>query len=261
MAQVELIYDADCPNVEAARVQLRQALGSTGHPPEWVEWNRSDPESPSYARQFGSPTMLIDGRDVAGVPPADEANCCRVYQDGSGQFHGVPSVETIARALGNSTSRTAASNRTAATVRAWLPIVPAVGVSLLPKLACPACWPAYAGLLSAVGLGFLTDTADLLRLTGLFLMVAVGALGWRAGGRRGYGPFALGLLAATVVTVGKFFFDSNQAMYGGIALLVGASLWNSWPKSAASTACPACEPAGQLHQIDSPNSGRRFSNG
>jgi mercuric ion transport protein len=32
--------------------------------------------------------------------------------------------------------------------------LPGVGVSLLPKLTCPACWPAYAGLLSSVGLGF-----------------------------------------------------------------------------------------------------------
>jgi mercuric ion transport protein len=261
MAQVELIYDADCLNVDAARQQLRQALDSTGHRPEWVEWNRSDPESPAYARGYGSPTVLVDGKDVVGVPPADEANCCRVYQDGSGQFHGVPSVEAIVSALGNTTGGTTASNRTAATVRAWLPMVPAIGVSLLPKLACPACWPAYAGLLSAVGLGFLTDTAYLLPLTVLSLVVAVGALGWRAGRRRGYGPFVLGLLAATVVIVGKFLFDSNPAMYGGIALLVGASLWNSWPKSTASTACPACEPTGQLPQIDPPNSSRRFSNG
>lgn len=261
MPQVELIYDADCPNVDGARRQLRLALDSKGHPPEWGEWNRSDSESPPHAQQYGSPTVLIDGKDVAGASPSEEVNCCRVYQDGSGQFHGVPSVEVIVRALENSTGVTAASSRTAATVRAWLPIVPAVGVSLLPKLACPACWPAYAGLLGAVGLGFLTDTAYLLPLTSLFLVVAVGALGWRASRRRGYGPFALGLLAASVVIVGKFFFDSNPEMYGGIALLVGASLWNSWPRSSASTACPNCEPAGQLHQIDSPNSSRRLSNG
>lgn len=46
---------------------------------------------------------------------------------------------------------------------------PNIGVSFLPKLACPACWPAYAGLLSSVGLGFLIKTAYLLSLTIGFL--------------------------------------------------------------------------------------------
>src|SRR6185436_814844 len=27
--------------------------------------------------------------------------------------------------------------------------IPGIGVALLPKLACPLCWPAYAGILSS----------------------------------------------------------------------------------------------------------------
>ena len=37
--------------------------------------------------------------------------------------------------------------------RSWkrsLSVLPGVGISLLPKLSCPLCWPAYAGLLSSV---------------------------------------------------------------------------------------------------------------
>src|SRR5260370_27513328 len=45
---------------------------------------------------------------------------------------------------------------------------PGIGVSLLPKLMCPACWPAYAAVLSSVGLGFLISTTYLLPLTALF---------------------------------------------------------------------------------------------
>ena len=41
-------------------------------------------------------------------------------------------------------------------------VIPGIGVSLMPKLICPLCWPAYAGLLSAVGLGFLIDARNLL---------------------------------------------------------------------------------------------------
>ncbi len=62
--------------------------------------------------------------------------------------------------------------------RVWkqnLYAAPGIGLSLLPKIACPACWPAYAGLLSSIGLGFLIpNRAYLLPLTAIFLAVAVG---------------------------------------------------------------------------------------
>src|SRR5690606_38639800 len=103
----------------------------------------------------------------------------------------------------------------------------------LPKVACPACWPAYAGFLSSVGLGFLLETTYLLPLTAAFLATALGALAYRAKRRRGYIPFALGLFAAAVVLAGKFAFESDPAMYAGLAILVGASLWNSWPHTTA----------------------------
>ena len=63
-------------------------------------------------------------------------------------------------------------------------VLPGIGVSLMPKLICPLCWPAYAGLLSAVGLGFLINARNLLVFTALFLMFAVTALAFRARRRR-----------------------------------------------------------------------------
>lgn len=42
-------------------------------------------------------------------------------------------------------------------------VAPGIGVSLLPKLICPLCWPAYAGLLSALGLSFLINARNLVR--------------------------------------------------------------------------------------------------
>lgn len=116
--------------------------------------------------------------------------------------------------------------------RTWkqsLLTVPGLGVSLLPKLACPFCWPAYAGLPSSVGLGFLISTKYLLPFTAAFLAIAVGALAFRAKSRRGYGPFVLGVLAAVGVLVGKFYWKSNPTMYAAVALLVIASVWNAWP--------------------------------
>ena len=67
-------------------------------------------------------------------------------------------------------------------------VLPGIGVSLMPKLICPLCWPAYAGVLSTVGLGFLVNARNLLIVTGAFLIIAVSALAFRARRRRGYGP-------------------------------------------------------------------------
>jgi hypothetical protein len=74
------------------------------------------------------------------------------------------------------------------------------------------------------------QTAYLLPLTILALVLAVAALGFRASRRRGYGPFVLGLAAAVGLVIGKFVADSNLAVYGSIAALVASSLWNSSPK-------------------------------
>jgi mercuric ion transport protein len=97
--KVEFIYDSDCPNVAEARAQLLRAFTETGISPRWVEWNRSSVEAPSYARSFGSPTLLVNGHDVAGQTSASGNACCRLYADPSGMLKGVPSVDQIVAAL------------------------------------------------------------------------------------------------------------------------------------------------------------------
>lgn len=95
MTSVELIFDATCPNVEAARSALRQALG----PLAWIEWERADPAAPPYARAYASPTVLVGGRDVAGASALDAGSGCRVYTRANGTFAGAPSAEMILEAL------------------------------------------------------------------------------------------------------------------------------------------------------------------
>ncbi len=117
--------------------------------------------------------------------------------------------------------------------RTWkhgLMTLPSVGVSMLPKLVCPVCWPAYAGLLSSIGLGFLMSTVYLLPLTAGFLFLALSALSFRARKRRGYRPFVLGLFAASGILLGKFVWESHASTYSAVGLLVIASLWNAWPR-------------------------------
>ncbi len=130
-------------------------------------------------------------------------------------------------------------------VGAWkhgLAAAPGIGASLLPKLMCPLCWPAYAGLLSTLGLSFLISTVYLLPVTAVLLLLAAGSLTFRASRRRGLKPFWLGLGAAILVLGGKFYFESVVVTYAGIILLVMASAWNVWPRRVNTSFCPACIP-------------------
>jgi hypothetical protein len=113
---------------------------------------------------------------------------------------------------------------------------------MLPKLVCPACWPAYAALLSSIGLGFLLSTVYLLPVTVVFLTLTLGAIAFRASQRNGYGPFLLGLVAAIAVLLGKFVWTSKPSMYAAFGLLVIASFWNAWPHRREVALCSGCEP-------------------
>lgn len=111
----------------------------------------------------------------------------------------------------------------------------------LPKLLCPVCWPAYAGVISSLGLTSMLNTAWLIPLTIITLVLILGTLGFRAGTRRGFSPFILGMLGASVLLVGEFIMKVMPLMYTGGALLIAASIWNGWPrKKDALSGCPAC---------------------
>ena len=242
MPKVEFIYDADCPNIEATRKNLLHAFSQTDLSSRWQEWDRALPESPVRVRGYGSPSILVDGLDVAEMKPSNGANCCRIYTDGEGRLTGFPTVEMIAAKL----SETKTPSVSWSDKGRWHSVIAAmhaIATTLLPKLTCPACWPAYAGILSAIGLGFVDYTPYLFPLTSAFLALAVFSLGYRAKKRRGYRPLIVGIIAAMVVSIGKFAFTSDAAMYGGIALLMAGSLWNSWPqKERDNGSCPTCNP-------------------
>jgi len=120
---------------------------------------------------------------------------------------------------------------------------PAVAVSLLPKVVCPICSPAYAALLSSLGLGFLASSTYLLPVTVGFLAIAIGALFFRASKRQGLGPFRIGFVATACVIVGKFWIDSTSVIYVGVGLLIVASVWNAVPKRKTPDVCSACLPS------------------
>jgi mercuric ion transport protein len=227
MPSLDLIYEKDCPNAALARANLRKALEVIGWTQRWNEHVIGDARAPERVRGYGSPTILVDGTDVAGASHAGEASC-RLYASRDGHV-GAPAVAQIVAALRN---RLTPGPR-GPSLPKWCAAgcaVPAVGTALLPALGCPACWPAYAGLLSSLGLGFLADTRWLLAVTGAALLVSLGALAFRSSGRHGSGPFLVGLVAALVILVGKFLAGSNSLLYGGVVGLTAASVWNAWPK-------------------------------
>ena len=97
--RVELVYDHDCPNVDEARAALLHAFAQVGVSLVWVEWDRKAPDSPAYVRGYGSPTILVNGKDVAGAQLGTGVDCCRVYSSDERGLRGIPPVELIVAAL------------------------------------------------------------------------------------------------------------------------------------------------------------------
>ena len=242
---VELIYDADCPNVAAARSVLIKAFTRTGVSARWREWERSAPDSPDYARQYGSPTLLVDGQDVAGAAPVAGVGACRVYAGGEGKLSRTPPLDAVCSALLRASHGKPARTRWQAVVAS----LPAVGTALLPKLTCPLCFPAYAAVLSALGLEFMDYTPYLLPLTAAFLAVAVVVLALQSRRIGNLYPLLLGMAASATVLTGKFHFDSEWLMGGGIVLLVAAVFLGGRMKSGSPASCPACAPGGSERQV------------
>ncbi len=95
---IDFIWDTQCPNAKAARTNLMKAFSRVGLPPSWNEWRIGDEDNPERTLGFGSPTILINGKDLLGTSGA-KGNSCRLYQNSGGKLSGVPDVETIATAL------------------------------------------------------------------------------------------------------------------------------------------------------------------
>lgn len=120
--------------------------------------------------------------------------------------------------------------------RGWMGIPSAV-LAALP--ACPACYPAYLALLSGLGLGALESFEAQVAVTVVFLLIALGSLAYRARDRRGFAPLVTGAIAASIVLISKLVLGFDLGTYAGVAVLVGASIWNVWPQPDLD--CASCE--------------------
>ena len=122
-------------------------------------------------------------------------------------------------------------------------LVSAIGAALTPKLVCPVCWPAYVALASALGLGFLINTKNLLIISIVFLLIALIALYSQCKKRKDFKPFWLGLAGALLILVGRFVLGNLIILYSGAVLLVFACIHNVfdfWLKRKKKD-CMSCE--------------------
>src|SRR5262245_39623159 len=123
-------------------------------------------------------------------------------------------------------------SRAASRWQALSAAMPGVGVSILVAAKCPACWLAYAGLLTMPGVAWLLGEASFMLVTVGLLGIALASLANRAHARRGYRPLVLGIGAVSLILIEKWWLASSWLLALGLVLLVSASLWNAWPPQA-----------------------------
>ena len=143
--KIQLLHFRGCPNVDAARSALRDALAAEriDAPIEELDVEASD--APTWARGWGSPTILIDGKDVAGQEPSGSTSC-RLYAGGA------PSVEAIRARIAAARPLTPATGKPVA-----LPIIGAVTAAIAASACCLV--PAVLAIVGVSGVGFASSIA------------------------------------------------------------------------------------------------------
>ena len=98
--EVRLVYFEGCPSWQLARTRLRQGLDRLGRADVSISEVRVETADEATAAGFaGSPTILINGRDLFPRSTAWAGGlACRLYRSPTGST-GVPRVEDIVSAL------------------------------------------------------------------------------------------------------------------------------------------------------------------
>jgi hypothetical protein len=104
---VELLWWEGCPSTERALSELRAALTELGLEDAQLESREvATDEQAAQSGFVGSPTILIDGQDVA--PPGDDEPTglsCRVYRRRDGRISPTPDPEQLREALRRAAAR------------------------------------------------------------------------------------------------------------------------------------------------------------
>ena len=226
--KVELIYDEDCPNAQGARELIGTAIKKLRPAAEYVEHCRQDKAAPDYVRAYGSPSILVNGVDIFDPEHAQTGDSCRLYRDARG-VSGLPPVSALESALAG----TEHTGLHLARQTSLLAALGTFGLAALPALTCPACWPAYAGLIGALGLGFFNYTPYVTPALLLLAPLSLGTVAWqsyraRHARKHAYLPVVVGALGVLTLFAARWLFPVDSLQYAGIGLLVWASVWNVW---------------------------------
>jgi hypothetical protein len=116
--EVELLWWDGCPSTERARSELALALAELGLPDAEIRMREIRTDAQARAAEFGgSPTILIDGQDLVGAPPArpgdgelgdgDEPGglSCRIYRRRDGRISPTPDPDDLREALRRAATR------------------------------------------------------------------------------------------------------------------------------------------------------------
>ena len=97
---VRFLFYEDCPSHELALERLREVLAEERISTD-VEVVKVESEEQAQELRFvGSPTILLNGQDIASPPPDSRyALTCRAYRLEDGRISPLPSPDTIRRAI------------------------------------------------------------------------------------------------------------------------------------------------------------------
>jgi hypothetical protein len=104
---IELLWWEGCPSTERALADLREALRDAGLDESAVRMREIGTDADARAAGFvGSPTILVDGADVAASAPEEPYGLtCRVYRRRDGRISPTPDPEDVREALRRAATR------------------------------------------------------------------------------------------------------------------------------------------------------------
>jgi hypothetical protein len=98
--RVELLWWEGCPSTEKARDLLAEALERHGLDPAAIEMREVATEEDAGREEFvGSPTIRVDGVEVAPEEGEPAGLTCRVYRTRDGRTSPVPDPQDIDKAI------------------------------------------------------------------------------------------------------------------------------------------------------------------
>lgn len=97
---VEFLWWADCPSWDRALSELRAEMESFGLDPAAVQLREVETAGEAGELGFvGSPTIRVDGRDIADPGDTAPGLNCRIYRLRDGRISALPDREDVREAL------------------------------------------------------------------------------------------------------------------------------------------------------------------